>query len=72
MAGGKPWTDDENRLLLKMAEEGMNPQQIYDSGRLPERTVQAIDKQLERCKFALSQSKTFVATIEPSTDLAVI
>jgi len=28
----------------------------------------SIDKQLERCKFAMSKSKTFVETIEPSED----
>ena len=65
-AGGKPWTDAENRLLLEMAEGGLNPQQIYDSGRFPERTVEAINKQLERCRFVATRQKTFVETIEPS------
>jgi hypothetical protein len=65
-ARGKPWTDVENRLLLEMAEGGLNPQQIYDSGRFPERTVEAINKQLERCRFVSTRQKTFVETIEPS------
>jgi len=68
MARGKPWTDAENRLLLEMAEEGSNPQQIYDSGRLPERTYEAINKQLERRRLVVSRQKTFVETIEPSVD----
>jgi len=68
MARGKPWTDAENRLLLEMAEEGLNPQQIYDSGRLPERTYEAINKQLERRRLVVSRQKTFVETIEPSVD----
>ena len=63
MARGKPWTDAENRLLLEMAEGGLNPQQIYDSGRFPERTVEAINKQLERCKFVATRQKTFVETM---------
>jgi hypothetical protein len=59
MARGKPWTDAENRLLLEMAEEGLNPQQIYDSGRFPERTVEAINKQLERRRLVVSRQKNF-------------
>jgi hypothetical protein len=68
MARGKPWTDAENRLLLEMAEEGLNPQQSYDSGRFPERTVEAINKQLERCSFAAARQKAFVETIQPPED----
>jgi hypothetical protein len=41
MAKGKPWTDAENRLLSEMAEGGLNPQQIHDGGRFPERKVEA-------------------------------
>ena len=69
MGRGKPWTDAENRLLLEMAEGGLNPQQIYDSGRFPERTVEAINKQLERCRFVATRQKAFVETIEPSEDV---
>jgi len=68
MTRGKPWTDAENRLLLELAERGMNPQQIYDSGRLPERTVEAINKQLERRRLVVSRQKTFVETIELDFD----
>jgi hypothetical protein len=49
VAKGKPWTDAENRLLLEKAEGGLNPQQIHDGDRFPERTVEAINKQLESC-----------------------
>jgi hypothetical protein len=68
MGRGKPWTDAENRLLSEMAEGGLNPQQIYDSGKFPNRTVEAINKQLERCKFAVARQKAFVETIQPSED----
>jgi hypothetical protein len=68
MARGKPGMDGENRLLLELAGRGMNPQQIYDSGRLPERTYEAINKQLERCRFVATRRKTFVETIEQSVD----
>jgi len=33
------------------------------------RAVEAVDKQLERCKFALSKSKTFVETTERAADV---
>jgi len=69
MGRGKPWTDAENRLLLEMAEGCLNPQQIYDSGRFPERTVEAINKQLERCSFVVAGRKAFVETIESSEDV---
>jgi hypothetical protein len=68
MARGKPWTDAENRLLLEMAEEGLNPQQSYDSGSFPERTVEAINKQLERRRLVVSRQKTFVETIEQASN----
>ena len=35
---------------------------------MPWRTVEAIDKQLERCKFAVARQKAFVETIEQSVD----
>jgi hypothetical protein len=37
-------------------------------GGFPGRAVEAVDKQLERCKFAMSKSKTFVETIERAAD----
>ena len=36
MARGKPWTEEENELLLKMFGEGKSPQEIYDIGAFPE------------------------------------
>jgi hypothetical protein len=37
-------------------------------GGFPGRAVESMDKQLERCRFAMSKSKTFVATIERAAD----
>jgi hypothetical protein len=37
-------------------------------GGFPGGAVEAIDKQLERCRFAMSKSKTFVETIERAAD----
>jgi len=44
-ARGKPWTDAELKLLMDMATQGFNPQQIYDSGKFPGRTLHPIVKQ---------------------------
>jgi hypothetical protein len=50
--------------LKDIATAGLSAQQIYDSGRFPERTVEAINKQLERFKFVVAREKAFVETIE--------
>jgi hypothetical protein len=64
MARGDPWTDEEIRLLEEMAERGMNPQQIYDSGNLPGRTLHSIVKQFYSSIVKVSRAK--VITIEPA------
>ena len=48
MVRSKPWTHEENELLLKMSEEGKSIRAIYDSGAFPGRTVNAIRMQLQR------------------------
>jgi len=60
--------DSSSYLLKEMAAAGLSAQQIYDGGRFPERTVEAINKQLERCRFVVARQKAFVETIEPSED----
>jgi hypothetical protein len=70
MARGKPWTDMENELLLKMFEEGKSPQEIYDSGNLPGRTFQAIVKQLNTFGSLVKTNRTVIVnTIEPASDV---
>jgi cell fate (sporulation/competence/biofilm development) regulator YmcA (YheA/YmcA/DUF963 family) len=69
MARGKPWTDNENSMLLEMANQGMSPQEIYDSGKLPGRTFQAIVKQLNTFSSLVKTNRTaIVKTIEPAAD----
>jgi cell fate (sporulation/competence/biofilm development) regulator YmcA (YheA/YmcA/DUF963 family) len=69
MARGKPWSDDENSMLLEMANHGMSPQEIYDSGKLPGRTFQAIVKQLNTFSSLVKTNRTvIVKTIEPAAD----
>ena len=67
-ARGKPWTDAELKLLMDMAAQGSNPQRIYDSGKLPGRTVSAIMKQLQRCSIVQTKPTAIVETIKPSQD----
>ena len=54
MARGKRWTEAENTLLREMAEQGMSVQEIYESGKFPERSYSAIAKQLQRLGADLS------------------
>lgn len=68
MARGKPWTDEEIAILEELASQGLSPQQIYESGRLPERTVDAIRKQLKLCSIVQTKSTAIVQTIEPAED----
>ena len=65
-ARGKPWTDAELKLLMDMAAQGFNPQQIYDSGKFPERTYNAIKKQMLVLRLVATRQKSIVATIQPS------
>jgi hypothetical protein len=44
---------------------GLNPQQIYAVGGFPERTVEAINKELEQRSFVETRQEAFVETIEP-------
>ena len=66
-ARGKPWTDAELKLLMDMATQGFNPQQIFDSGKLPGRTLRAIGKQAY-CSIVRTFPTTIVHTIEPASD----
>jgi hypothetical protein len=59
MARGRRWTEAENRLLLEMTEQGMGIQEIYESGKFPNRTFRAIQNQLQRLGAGLSAQKKF-------------
>ena len=65
MARGEPWTEQEISLLEEMAESGMNPQQIYDSGKLPGRTLHSIVKQFYG-SISIVKPSAKVITIEPA------
>jgi hypothetical protein len=67
MARGKPWTDAELEILQQMAAQGLNPQQIYDSGKLPGRTYRSIVRQISG-SIVYTKPTAIVRTIEPAKD----
>jgi hypothetical protein len=64
-ARGKPWTDAESQILQQMAAQGLNPQQIYDSGKLPGRTYRSIVRQISG-SIVYTKPTAIVRTIEPA------
>lgn len=54
---GKRWTETENNLLTKMVNQGLNLHDITLSGKLPNRTPQAITKQIQRLNPNVRQKK---------------
>jgi len=53
--------------LMDMAAQGFNPQQIFDSGKLPGRTLRTIGKQAY-CSIVRTFPTAIVHTIEPASD----
>ena len=53
--------------LMDMAAQGFNSQQIFDSGKLPGRTLRAIGKQAY-CSIVRTFPTAIVHTIEPARD----
>jgi hypothetical protein len=49
-----------------MVAEGLNPQQIYDSGELPGRTLHSIVKQFYGSSIVKVKPSAKVITIEPA------
>jgi hypothetical protein len=68
VARGKPWTDAELKLLMDMAAKRLSPQEIFDSGKLPSRTLRAIGKQVYGGTIVRSNPGAIVHTIEPAED----
>jgi hypothetical protein len=73
MARGKRWTDAEVEVLMEMAAQGLSPQQIFDSCRLPDRSFDAIKKQMWISRsMPLSKPRTVVAAVQPAKDVLSI
>ena len=69
MAGGKPWTDEENELLLTMLAENLSFQEILDSNEFSERTAEAIKVQIRRLgRPSVDSKQPMFEAIEPSPE----
>ena len=66
--GGNRWSKEEGKILCELIEQGLGAQQIYDSGKLPGRTYEAIRKQVNIEALAEARTTAQVEPIEPSTD----
>ncbi len=66
--GGTRWTEEENKTLRALVEQGLGAQQIHETGKLPGRTYEAIRKQLNMEALAAAKGSTTVETIEPAPD----
>ena len=66
--GGTHWTQEENKVLQELGEQGLSIQQIVISGQLPGRSFDAIRKQLTLHALTASKGNSKVETIEPATD----
>jgi len=58
MARGKRWSLQEIKLLQEMVEQGMSADQIFKSGKFPERTHKAITHEVSRLGTIGSQKKS--------------
>jgi len=69
MARGKPWTDEEIDLLKAMREQRLNAQQVFESGKFPNRSYEAIRKQLKNLRSIVETKRSaIVETILPAKD----
>ena len=65
MGRGKRWTQEENKLLTRIVEAGMSVSDIVKSGKLPNRTAQAISKHVNRLSIVGQKKKFIVGQITP-------
>jgi hypothetical protein len=66
--GGTRWTEEENRALRELVEQGLGAQQIHATAKLPGRTYEAIRKQLNMEALAATKGSSTVEAVEPAPD----
>jgi hypothetical protein len=66
--GGTRWTEEENKTLRQLVEQGLDAQQIHETGKLPGRTYEAIRKQLNMEALAAAKGSSTVEAVEPAPD----
>ncbi|MBT0160799.1 hypothetical protein G4O51_12535 [Candidatus Bathyarchaeota archaeon A05DMB-2] len=63
MAKGKRWTDVEIQLLMEMVKEGKSENEIFQSGKFPNRTFMSIRNAVQRLTFGAQKKKSNGAQI---------
>ena len=63
MAKGKRWTDAEIQLLMEMVKEGRSENEIFESGKFPNRTFMSIRNAVQRLTFGAQKKKSNGAQI---------
>jgi len=63
MAKGKRWTDAEIQLLMEMVKEGKSENEIFQSGKFPNRTFMSIRNAVQRLTFGAQKKKSNGAQI---------
>jgi len=63
MAKSKKWTEEEIELLMKMVKEGASENEIFESGKFPNRTFMSIRNAVQRLPFGAHRKKSNGAQI---------
>ena len=66
--GGNRWSEEENKVLCELIEQGLGAQEIYASGKLPDRSYEAIRKQVKFQALIAAKTSTAVEPVEPAAD----
>ena len=66
--GGTRWTEEENKILRELIEQGLGAQQIFASGKLSGRTYEAIRKQVNIEALIAAKTSTTVEAVEPAAE----
>ena len=70
--GGTRWTEEENKTIRELIEQGLGAQQIYASGKLSGRTYEAIRKQVNIEALIVAKTSSTVEPVEPAADALTI
>jgi hypothetical protein len=62
---GPRWTRQENKQLRELAEKNITAEAIFQSGKFPSRTLNAIRMQIKRLAIVQQKKKTIVEQIRP-------
>ncbi len=70
--GGNRWSEEENKVLCELIEQGLGAQEVYASGKLPSRSYEAIRKQIKFQALLAAKTTSAVEPVEPAADALTI